>query len=455
MQPQVETPVFSPADGIVFDGSGEVTITCATEGASIYYTTDGTTPTASSTPYTSAITLDKTTTITAIAIKDGMDDSELKSVEFIVKSAPEFESNKRYEVEIAMSEKDGTAGYGDAFYSYYTDKAIITTDDSKNPTMEIEFIYRGTYEGKLTDISIYDATTGTNETTVTYTDNPPNGDDYTITGELTGTASFVLPYLDANGIYYGKGTINALPSYSATEKTDAVHDVELTVDWGTIKEVLDPVSAPVFSQPNGHTFEDSVKIDRNSIELEKCTLLNLQRLKQAHKTNLCLLDFLNQQQKSKYKVDITFRNMVMPDQLQDFVLKGSGEWTSAVKDGDRTENGVTSAILNLELTAHNDKISYTQDLSIFDLYFWNLAIEEPEELQKVLGKETIDSVSDYKTFRQANLPSFDAEAFDNSILGDKNSYVRDYEIEITIEKLIGDNWVELSNEVLYGGEDAK
>ena len=62
----VATPTFSPEGGL-FTTAQNVTITCATEGATIYYTTDGTTPTSESTPYTGAINVTETTTIKAIA----------------------------------------------------------------------------------------------------------------------------------------------------------------------------------------------------------------------------------------------------------------------------------------------------------------------------------------------------------------------------------------------------
>ena len=62
----VEAPVITP-DGGSFTGSQTVTITCATDGAAIHYTTDGTEPTASSTKYSGGFTITATTTIKAVA----------------------------------------------------------------------------------------------------------------------------------------------------------------------------------------------------------------------------------------------------------------------------------------------------------------------------------------------------------------------------------------------------
>lgn len=62
----VSVPTFAPEAG-TYTAAQNVTIACATEGAAIYYTIDGTTPTANSTLYENAIEITETTTINAIA----------------------------------------------------------------------------------------------------------------------------------------------------------------------------------------------------------------------------------------------------------------------------------------------------------------------------------------------------------------------------------------------------
>ena len=79
----VATPAFSVESGAVNSGK-EVIISCTTEGAKIYYTTDGTEPTASSTEYTAAISVTPPMTLKAIAVKSGMNDSAVASASYLV-----------------------------------------------------------------------------------------------------------------------------------------------------------------------------------------------------------------------------------------------------------------------------------------------------------------------------------------------------------------------------------
>ena len=77
----VKTPVIDPNGGF-FTGGTTVRITCATEGAVIHYTTDGTTPTANSPVYTGPLNIYQTLTVKAIAVKNEFYDSAVASAEF-------------------------------------------------------------------------------------------------------------------------------------------------------------------------------------------------------------------------------------------------------------------------------------------------------------------------------------------------------------------------------------
>jgi hypothetical protein len=79
----VATPVINPA-GQSFTGSVSVTITDSTTGATIYYTTDGTTPSSASTQYTGPIAVSTTQTITAIATATGLITSQPVSETFVL-----------------------------------------------------------------------------------------------------------------------------------------------------------------------------------------------------------------------------------------------------------------------------------------------------------------------------------------------------------------------------------
>jgi len=80
---QVATPTFSPEGGS-FTDSVDVTIACATEGATVRYTTDGSDPNGSSTECTGAIHLTSTTTLKARAFMAGMTDSEVASATYTI-----------------------------------------------------------------------------------------------------------------------------------------------------------------------------------------------------------------------------------------------------------------------------------------------------------------------------------------------------------------------------------
>ena len=80
--PQVEKPKFTPNGGN-FPASQTVALSCDTDGASIYYTTDESEPSAENgNLYEGEITLTSTTTLKAIAVKEGMRPSEVATATF-------------------------------------------------------------------------------------------------------------------------------------------------------------------------------------------------------------------------------------------------------------------------------------------------------------------------------------------------------------------------------------
>lgn len=80
----VATPTADPEPGTFYDGYVEVSLSSTTDGAQIYYTTDGSTPTTESDSYSETITFYETTTLQAIAVKEGYENSEIFSGEYTI-----------------------------------------------------------------------------------------------------------------------------------------------------------------------------------------------------------------------------------------------------------------------------------------------------------------------------------------------------------------------------------
>jgi MYXO-CTERM domain-containing protein len=89
---QLATPVFSPAGGI-YSSTQSVTLTSATTGVSVVYTTDGSIPAESGgtvthgTLYSGAITINSTTTLSAMAFEHGYPDSAVAIDGFTLRTA--------------------------------------------------------------------------------------------------------------------------------------------------------------------------------------------------------------------------------------------------------------------------------------------------------------------------------------------------------------------------------
>lgn len=111
--PTCAIPTFTPASGI-YTSIQNVTLSSETDGATIYYTTDGTTPTASSSVYSSAIPVSSTTTVKALAVKDGMNNSDVASATYAILGHAGTEADP-YTVADARNAIDAGIGITDVY----------------------------------------------------------------------------------------------------------------------------------------------------------------------------------------------------------------------------------------------------------------------------------------------------------------------------------------------------
>jgi hypothetical protein len=126
----VATPTFSPGAG-TYTSPQTVTISDGTSGSTIYYTTNGTTPTTSSSVYSSAITVSVTETLKALATKTGYTNSAVASAVYTINgtvATPTFSPGAgAYTSPQTVTISDGTSG---ATIYYTTNGTTPTTTSS-------------------------------------------------------------------------------------------------------------------------------------------------------------------------------------------------------------------------------------------------------------------------------------------------------------------------------------
>ena len=280
----VATPTFTPVEGIYTEAQS-VTISCATEGATIHYTTDGKEPTSSSTTYSSAISVGETTTIKAIAVKDGMTDSEVAAATYTINIPKEKVATP------AFSPEAGTYTEAQSVtITCATEGATIHyTTDGSAPTSSSTTYSSAISVGETTTIkaiAVKDGMTDSEVAAAEYTINIPKDTVATPTfspdaGEYEESTSVTIScatdgatiYYTTDGtlpivgssIYTSPITVHESTTIKAIGVKEGMTDSSVASATYTISEKPEPgtVAIPTFS-PEGGTYSDPQMVSINS-----------------------------------------------------------------------------------------------------------------------------------------------------------------------------------------------
>lgn len=233
------------------NGSNAISITCATEGASIYYTTNGDTPTPSSTPYTTPLQENVSgVTIKAIAVKENMINSAVGS------------GTVTLQCEAPVITRVGNTGFSITCSFPATGATIYYTTDGTSPSLSSSSIASG---GTVTSsfpvtVNAFAVATNYNSSTVTTaTLNEGMGgtgtalDPYTIEfqGDVDDFVSRANTAADASKHYkvIATGTLDFSGAAAITQSfsgtfdggtcilTGLTHPLFNTVDGGVVKNI--------------------------------------------------------------------------------------------------------------------------------------------------------------------------------------------------------------------------
>jgi hypothetical protein len=219
--PTVSTPAFSPATG-TYNSAQSVSISDATSGATIYYTTDGTTPTTSSTEYAGPITVSSTEKLEAIAVAPGNANSAVSSAAYTINlslpsaSTPTFSpAAGSYTAAQSVTISDATSGAA----IYYTTNGTAPTTSSTEYTGPI------TVSSTETLDAIAVATGDANSTVASAA--------YTITSSLPSVSTPIFspaagPYTAAQSVVLSDATSGATIYYTTDGTTPTVSSTKYT-----------------------------------------------------------------------------------------------------------------------------------------------------------------------------------------------------------------------------------
>ena len=204
------TPTFSPAAG-TYATAQTVTISDSTGGATIYYTTNGTTPTTSSATYSSPITVSATETLEAIATAAGQSNSAVGSVVYTIgtlAATPVFSpAGGVYTSAQSVSISDATGGAT----IYYTTNGSTPTTSSPVYTSAITVAASDKLEAIATASDYLQSTVGSAFYTISSSSTPIMTVQHT-SGSNEDASSLAVPF--NNSVTSGNVLIVAESTYA-------------------------------------------------------------------------------------------------------------------------------------------------------------------------------------------------------------------------------------------------
>jgi hypothetical protein len=245
-----------------YPGVQTVTITDATAGAMIYYTTNGSTPTASSAVYSGAIAVNGTETLNAIAVAPGYSNSAVASAAYTITGASQAATSPAFSVPGGTYHSAQTVTISDPDRSatiYYTLNGSMPTIESavytrpiliaNSATLQAIALAAGSAASTVTSATydlvvstpVFSPPSGTypGPLIVTVTDATPGANIfYTPNGNVPpGYATYTGPItLAGSGKIYSLGQLNG---YATSSTVEAIYTIE-------------PVAAtPIFSVLSG------------------------------------------------------------------------------------------------------------------------------------------------------------------------------------------------------------
>lgn len=242
--PATAQPVFAPPAG-TYTSVQTVSITDTTAGATIYYTTDGSTPTTSSAVYSSPITVSQTQTLKAMATATGLSPSAVATAAYTINlpttATPTIApAGGTFTTAQTVAITDSTAG---AVIYYTTDGSTPTTSSSKytapltvsaNETIKAMATATG-YQNSSVATALFTILLGTTSNLAASSNSVVYGTSVTLTGTVAPTTGSGVPtgsakFYDGSSLIATVALTNGTAAYASS--TFAVGQHSFTVTYG-------------------------------------------------------------------------------------------------------------------------------------------------------------------------------------------------------------------------------